>query len=45
MNDGEVDLYLCGPPPMVDAVRSWLDGVGVKPSNFYFEKFSASSGA
>jgi len=44
MNDGEVDLYLCGPPPMVDAVRSWLDGIGVKPSNFYFEKFSASSG-
>lgn len=45
MNDGEVDLYLCGPPPMVDAVRTWLDGVGVKPANFYFEKFSASSGA
>ena len=21
LNDGEVDVYLCGPPPMVDAVR------------------------
>ena len=21
LNDGDVDVYLCGPPPMVDAVR------------------------
>jgi len=45
MNDGDVDVYLCGPPPMVDAVRAWQEEVGVKPANFYFEKFSASSGA
>ena len=44
VNDGEVDVYLCGPVPMVEAVRGWLDGLGVKPANFYFEKFSASSG-
>lgn len=41
---GDVDVYLCGPVPMVEAVRGWLDSVGVKPANFYFEKFSASSG-
>ncbi|WP_292044878.1 benzoate 1,2-dioxygenase electron transfer component BenC [Massilia sp. UBA6681] len=44
VNGGEVDVYLCGPVPMVEAVRGWLDGLGVKPANFYFEKFSASSG-
>lgn len=41
---GDVDVYLCGPVPMVEAVRGWLDSVGVRPANFYFEKFSASSG-
>jgi benzoate/toluate 1,2-dioxygenase reductase component len=43
LNGGDVDLYLCGPVPMVDAVRRWLNDCGVKPANFYFEKFSASS--
>ena len=45
LNGGEVDVYLCGPVPMVDAVRKWLNDIGVAPANFYFEKFSASSGA
>ncbi|MFC4931569.1 benzoate 1,2-dioxygenase electron transfer component BenC [Massilia sp. GCM10023247] len=45
MNDGEVDVYLCGPPPMVDAVRGWLEETGVTPANFYFEKFSPATGA
>jgi benzoate/toluate 1,2-dioxygenase reductase subunit len=43
LNGGEVDIYLCGPVPMVDAVRRWLKDCGVTPANFYFEKFSASS--
>ena len=42
LNGGEVDVYLCGPPPMVDAVRTWLAGQGVTPANFYYEKFSPS---
>ena len=42
LNGGEVDVYLCGPPPMVEAVRSWLKEQGVAPANFYFEKFSPS---
>ncbi|MGA7817112.1 benzoate 1,2-dioxygenase electron transfer component BenC, partial [Caballeronia sp.] len=25
VNDGDVDVYLCGPPPMVDAVRKYFD--------------------
>ena len=44
VNGGDVDVYLCGPVPMVEAVRGWLDSTGVKPANFYFEKFSASTG-
>ena len=42
LNGGDVDVYLCGPVPMVDAVRGWLDSEGVKPANFLFEKFSAN---
>lgn len=40
LNDGDVDIYLCGPPPMVNAVSSWLDAEGVQPANFYFERFA-----
>ncbi|MEQ1245887.1 benzoate 1,2-dioxygenase electron transfer component BenC [Acinetobacter soli] len=42
LNGGEVDVYLCGPVPMVEAVRSWLDTQGIQPANFLFEKFSAN---
>ena len=45
LHDGDVDIYLCGPPPMVDAVRTYLSEKGVKPANFYFEKFSPSEGS
>ena len=43
LNSGDVDIYLCGPVAMVDAVKSWLDKEGVKPANFLFEKFSATA--
>ncbi len=42
LNAGDVDIYLCGPVPMVDSVRGWLDSEGVNPANFFFEKFSAN---
>jgi anthranilate 1,2-dioxygenase reductase subunit len=41
-NDGEVDAYLCGPPPMVEAVKNWLDQRQMANASIYFEKFSAS---
>ncbi|PRD19880.1 UNVERIFIED_CONTAM: benC [Trichonephila clavipes] len=28
LNNGDVDIYLCGPVPMVEAVRGWLDHEG-----------------
>ena len=40
--DGEVDIYVCGPPPMVEGVRSWMAGIRVTPRNFLFEKFSST---
>lgn len=42
LNAGDVDIYLCGPVPMVEAVRTWLDQAGVQPKSFLFEKFSAN---
>lgn len=45
LNGGDVDVYLCGPPPMVDAVRGWLGAQGVAPAAFHYEKFSPSTPA
>jgi benzoate/toluate 1,2-dioxygenase reductase subunit len=36
----DADVYLCGPPPMVDAVRAHFGNLGVSPASFYFEKFN-----
>ena len=35
-----VEVYLCGPPPMVDAVRHYLDEQGIRPASFHYEKFT-----
>jgi benzoate/toluate 1,2-dioxygenase reductase subunit len=45
LNDGDADVYLCGPVPMVEAVRGWLEASGTPPRNFHYEKFSASTDA
>lgn len=42
LNGGDVDIYLCGPPPMVDAVRQYLGEQGVEPASFHYEKFTAT---
>ncbi|WBM44919.1 benzoate 1,2-dioxygenase electron transfer component BenC [Pseudomonas putida] len=43
LNDGDVDVYLCGPPPMVEAVNHYIREQGFRPANFYYEKFAAAS--
>lgn len=43
VNDGDVDVYLCGPPPMVDAVSAYLREQAITPVNFYYERFVASA--
>ncbi|MGV8221167.1 anthranilate 1,2-dioxygenase electron transfer component AntC, partial [Pseudomonas aeruginosa] len=35
-------LYLCGPPPMVEAVRQWLRGRSLEHLRLYLEKFTES---
>lgn len=40
LEGGDVDIYLCGPPPMVNAVAKWLETEDVNPANFYFERFA-----
>ena len=37
------DVYLCGPPPMVDAVRNYFTESGTQPNAFYYEKFNPST--
>lgn len=40
LNQGEVDVYVCGPPPMVEAVRRHFEEEGVQPVSFLYEKFT-----
>jgi propane monooxygenase reductase component len=40
---GEVDAYLCGPPPMVDAAIGLLEQKGVPESRVYFDKFTTTA--
>lgn len=42
LRDGDVDIYLCGPPPMVEAVNSYMQEKGIQPASFHYEKFAAS---
>ncbi len=39
----EVDAYLCGPPPMVDAAIALLVQSGVPESHIYFDKFTTTA--
>ena len=43
--DGDVAVYLCGPPPMVESVRTHFADTGVVPTGFYYEKFALSGPA
>lgn len=38
----EVDAYLCGPPPMVDAAIATLEAKGVPEEHIYFDKFTTT---
>lgn len=45
LNEGDVDVYLCGPPPMVDSVLGYFREKGMKPNSFHYEKFTPSAPA
>lgn len=40
LHGGDCDVYLCGPPPMVEAVRRHFSTIGVTPAVFHYEKFN-----
>ena len=40
LHAGDCDVYLCGPPAMVESVRQLLRDRGVTPAGFYYEKFA-----
>lgn len=42
-NQGEADVYLCGPPAMIEAARDWLAEHKLHAANVYFEKFLPSA--
>lgn len=42
LNDNAFDMYLCGPPPMIDAVKTWLDDHSIDHGRVYSEKFIQS---
>ena len=37
------DIYLCGPPPMVEAVRTWFTEQQIDNFQMYYEKFIESN--
>ncbi len=39
----DVDAYLCGPPPMVDAAIALLDRRGVPEAHIYFDRFTTTA--
>ncbi len=40
---GEVDAYVCGPPPMVEAAIALLDAKGVPESRVHYDKFTTTA--
>lgn len=40
LHSGNVDVYLCGPPPMVEAVQKHFKAEGIAPASFHYEKFT-----
>jgi len=39
----EVDAYVCGPPPMVEAAVALLEARGVPEAHIYFDKFTTTA--
>ncbi len=43
MRGNPFDMYLCGPPPMVESVKNWLHEQKLENSHLYYEKFAHSA--
>lgn len=42
LNEGNVDAYMCGPPPMIDMATSCLKQMGLTDGDIHSEKFFPS---
>jgi benzoate/toluate 1,2-dioxygenase reductase subunit len=43
LHDGDIDVYLCGPPPMVEAVQKHFKDIALNPVSFHYEKFTPNA--
>lgn len=43
LRDTDTDLYVCGPPPMVDSIRIWLQEQQLNRVQLYYERFTESN--
>jgi propane monooxygenase reductase subunit len=41
----ECDVYLCGPPPMIDAALPLLTDMDVPESQIFYDKFTITAAA
>jgi propane monooxygenase reductase subunit len=41
----DCDVYLCGPPPMIDAALPLLDALGVPKEQIFYDKFTITAAA
>ncbi|MFM0502925.1 anthranilate 1,2-dioxygenase electron transfer component AntC [Paraburkholderia caffeinilytica] len=39
----EFDMYVCGPPPMVEAIKTWLVDANITGYRLFYEKFAESN--
>ena len=45
LSEQAFDMYLCGPPPMIEAVKNWLDDHSLHHGRIFSEKFIQSNSA
>ncbi len=43
LRDSSADMYLCGPPPMVESIQQWLADQALVGVQLYYEKFTQSN--
>ncbi len=43
LRDQSADMYVCGPPPMVESIKQWLLEQALDDVQLYYEKFTESN--
>lgn len=43
LRDRSADMYVCGPPPMVESIQQWLKDQALDSVQLYYEKFTQSN--